>query len=259
MTAPAPTTPDADRITTFEHGGAQLVVAERGAGSRTFLLVHGIGMGRRVFGDIIDHLTPHGRVIAVDLPGYGAAEEPDRTPTMERLADLLAAYLRSHDRPEGQTVVIGHSMGTQVVTELAARHPGLADRIVLVAPTVDIAARNGPAQLARLAHDLLIESPKVLLLGAREYLRAGPHLRRKTRAMLVHRPELAYPRVNVPALVIRGENDVVCPPAWCRRVATALRTQVVEIPGHGHETMIRDAAPAARAILADLGIQPVVT
>ncbi|MDL5351516.1 alpha/beta hydrolase [Microbacterium sp. zg-YB36] len=255
----APTTPEEDRVTTFTHGGAQLVVAERGTGGRTFLLVHGIGMGRRVFGDLVEQLSPHGRVVAVDLPGYGAAEEPIRIPTIERLADLLAAYLAAEDRPDGDTIAIGHSMGSQVVAELAARHPGAVDRVVLIGPTVDPAARSALAQLGRLAHDLLVESPTVLLLGAREYVRAGPHLRRKMRAMLVHRPELVYPRVTVPGLVIRGELDVVCPPAWCRQVATALRAPLVEISGHGHETMIRDAAPAARAILADLGIQPVDT
>ncbi|MCR2799941.1 alpha/beta hydrolase [Microbacterium sp. zg-Y818] len=258
MEEPAPNEPDGT-VTVFTHDGAQLVVEATGAGARTFLLVHGIGMGRGAFGDLIEHLEPHGRVLALDLPGFGAAEEPPRVPSIERLADLVAAYLRQHEPAERELVAVGHSMGTQVVTELAVRHPALVDRIVLVAPTVDAAARGALPQLGRLALDLFIESPKVVFLGAREYVRAGPRLRRKTRAMLAHRPELSYPKVTVPALVIRGENDVVCPRAWCARVAAALRTRVVEIPGHGHETMIRDAAPAARAILAELGVQPVET
>ncbi|MCR2827263.1 alpha/beta fold hydrolase [Microbacterium sp. zg.Y909] len=258
MEEPAPNEPDGT-VTVFTHDGAQLVVEATGVGARTFLLVHGIGMGRGAFGDLIEHLEPHGRVLALDLPGFGAAEEPPRVPSIERLADLVAAYLRQHEPAERELVAVGHSMGTQVVTELAVRHPALVDRIVLVAPTVDAAARGALPQLGRLALDLFIESPKVVFLGAREYVRAGPRLRRKTRAMLTHRPELSYPKVTVPALVIRGENDVVCPRAWCARVAAALRTRVVEIPGHGHETMIRDAAPAARAILAELGVQPVET
>nr|WP_318244703.1 alpha/beta fold hydrolase [Microbacterium pullorum] len=258
MSEPEPMTNDAD-IVVFRHDGAELVVEATGSGPRTFLLVHGIGMGRRVFADLVQHLAPHGRVLAVDLPGYGAAAEPPRVPSIERLADLVAAYLHADDRTAGETVAIGHSMGTQVVAELAARHPGQVDRIVLVAPTVDPAARGALPQLGRLALDLVVESPKVLVLGAREYVRAGPHLRRKTRAMLTHRPELTYPRVAAPALVIRGSKDIVCPRAWCRRAATALGARLVEIPGHGHETMIRDAAPAAHAIIAHAGIQPVDT
>ena len=158
MSDPAPPAPE-PRVSTFRHDGAQLVVEETGDGTRTFLLVHGIGMGRRVFGELVAQLAPYGRVVAVDLPGYGDAAEPARIPTIERLADLLAAYLRAHDAP-GETIAIGHSMGTQVVTELASRHPGRVDRIVLVAPTVDPAARTALGQLARLGHDLLIESPR---------------------------------------------------------------------------------------------------
>ncbi|WP_344782906.1 hypothetical protein [Microbacterium kribbense] len=36
----------------FTHAGATIVVEEHGAGARTFLLVHGIGLGRGVFGEL---------------------------------------------------------------------------------------------------------------------------------------------------------------------------------------------------------------
>src|SRR5690606_34929841 len=102
-----------------------------------------------------------------------------------------------------------------------------------------------------LAQDLAIESPRVLALGAREYLRAGPNLRRKMRAMLVHRPEDTYPRVRVPALVLRGEHDRVVPEDWARRAAALLPdARFTQIEGHGHETMIRDAGPSAAEIVA---------
>lgn len=217
----------------------------------TFVLVHGIGMGRKVFGDLTRILTAHGRVIAIDQPGYGEAPEPPRTPTIERTADHVAALIR--DRGLEHAVLIGHSMGTQVVAEVAARHPYLAGPLVLVAPTVDPAARTAPRQLVRLAHDLLAESPKVFLLGAREYLRAGPHLRRKMHAMLVHRPENTYPRISARALVLRGADDPVSPRSWARRVADLIPDSAyTEIEDHGHETMIRDASPAAERIIAFL-------
>lgn len=242
-------TDDGD-MESFTASGMTLIAEARGAedADLTLVLVHGIGMGRKVFADLARRLAPHGRVIAIDQPGYGEAPEPPRTPTMERTADLVAAYLRKIDR--GPVILLGHSMGTQVVTEVAVRHPDAVSRLVLVAPTVDRRHRRAVSQLVRLGIDLVGESPKVLLLGAREYLRAGPHLRRKMAAMLRHRPEDAYPRVTAPALVLRGERDRVAPPSWCAEAVAALpdaRSQ--EIAGHGHETLIRDAGPAARAIL----------
>lgn len=239
------------RLERFAHAGATLVAERRGHGPRVYVLIHGIGMGRSVFADLERHLAD-GEVVAFDLPGYGDAPEPSRVLTMERTADLVAAYL--HARVGAPAVVIGHSMGAQVALEVAVRHPGVAERIVLVGPTVDPSARSAPRQLWRLLRDIAIESPKVIARGAREYLRAGPHLRGKFRAMLAHRPEEVLPRVGVPVLVLRGENDIVAPEPWCRRVAdTVPDGRLVEVPGHGHETLIRDAAPAARVIRAFAG------
>ena len=244
------------RVSTFAHDGAQIVVEEHGVGSRTFVLLHGIGMGRSVFADLVDALGDDAHTMAIDLPGYGEAAEPPRTPTIERLADIVGAVLR--DRPRSDVTVVGHSMGTQVAVELAARHPRLVDRVVLVGPTVDVEARTASRQLLRLAQDLAIESPTVIVRGGREYLRAGPNLRLKMRAMISHRPEKTYPRVSVPALVLRGSQDHVSPRRWARTVADLLPDgRFTEIEGHGHETMIRDARPAAAEILAFVEETPV--
>ncbi|MCP2636203.1 alpha/beta hydrolase [Microbacterium sp. HD4P20] len=234
-------------VQSFTHAGATLIAERRGAGDPVFVLLHGIGMGRSVFAALADHLDD-GEVLALDLPGYGEAPEPPRVLTMERNADLVAQFLRARvGRP---AVLVGHSMGAQIVVEIAARHPEVVDRIVLIGPTVDPSARTAPQQLWRLLRDIAVESPRVIAIGAREYVRAGPHLRAKFRAMLVHRPERTFPRVTAPALVLRGENDIVAPPEWCRSVVAALPDgRLVEVPGHGHETMIRDAATSAREIL----------
>lgn len=239
-----------DRVSSFTHRGAEVVYEEHGSGTRTFVLLHGIGMGRSVFSDLIAQFDDI-HVIAVDLPGYGESPEPPRTPTIERMADIVAALLR--ERARGDVTIIGHSMGTQVAVEIAVRHPELVDRLVLLGPTVDARHRTAAGQLLRLAQDLAIESPSVIVRGGREYLRAGPNLRLKMRAMLTHRPERSYPRVGVPVLVARGENDTVSPREWCDDVVALLPdAQFAEIAGHGHETMIRDAAPATAEIRAFL-------
>ncbi|MDY0908698.1 alpha/beta hydrolase [Microbacterium sp. CFBP9034] len=231
----------------FTWAGATLIVQRQGAGSPAFVLIHGIGMGRSVFEDLAAHLDGAAEVVAIDLPGYGEAPEPRRVLTIERTADLVAAYLRAHvDSP---AVVIGHSMGAQVALEVGARHPATVAALVLVGPTVDPGARTAPRQLSRLLRDIAVESPRVIALGAREYVRAGPRLRGKFRAMLSHRPEDVLPLVSAPTLVLRGEDDIVAPREWCERIiATMPDARLAEVPGHGHETMIRDASAAAELI-----------
>ncbi|MFT4259704.1 alpha/beta fold hydrolase [Microbacterium sp.] len=235
---------DPASVVEFEHGGATLVAETFGTGT-TFLLLHGIGMGRSVYIDLVRRLD--GRVIAVDLPGFGEAPEPERTLTMERHADLIAAYLRHAH--EGPVIVIGHSMGSQIAAELAARHPSLVSGAVLAGPTVDSTARNLAVQASYLLRDLIGESPTVLWRGAREYLRGGPHLIRKMRATIVHEPEKTYPRIECPVLVLRGERDPMAPDKWCRKIVKAVGdAELAVIPDHGHGTLISDAALAAALI-----------
>ncbi|MGW8482541.1 alpha/beta fold hydrolase [Microbacterium sp. NPDC055903] len=232
-------------VVEFEHAGATLVAESFGVAGPTFLLLHGIGMGRSVYLDLVRRLN--GRVIAVDLPGFGEAPEPERTLTMERHADLVAAHLRHAG--EQKVVIIGHSMGSQIGAELAARHPSLVAGVVLAGPTVNSASRNIRAQATYLLRDLAGERPLVILRGAREYLRGGPHLLRKMRATIVHEPEKAYRRIDEPVLVLRGESDPLAPMSWCREIVDAIPGARLEvIPDHGHGTLISDAEPAARLI-----------
>ena len=218
-----------------------------GAGTRTFVLIHGIGMGRSVFADLTRHLVPHGQVVAIDLPGYGEAPEPPKTLTIERNADVVAALLVERAYPDV----------TLSATRWARRSPsrsrcGIPGSLTASCwpdrPSIPT-ARRAAAQLGRLARDIAVESPVVWARGARAYFRAGPNLRMKLRAMLAHRVEGSLPRVSVPALVLRGEDDIVAPHEWCEMVARLLPdASLAEIEDHGHETMIRDAAPAAALI-----------
>ena len=232
-------------VSAFTVGSATLIAERAGSGSEVFLLLHGLGMGRSVFVELARRLD--GTVVAVDLPGFGAAPEPDVPLTMPQHADLVAAHLAAEGLPA--VTVVGHSLGSQVAAELAVRHPGTVRADVLAAPTVDAGARRVARQALRFLHDTASIDPRVVLRGVREYLRAGPQLVRKIRATVAHRPEDLYPRIAAPTLVLRGSRDPVCPSVWTRAVAEALpRAELVEIPGCGHETMIRDAAPAASRI-----------
>ncbi|GAA4489830.1 alpha/beta hydrolase [Microbacterium panaciterrae] len=242
-------------VTAHTDGSATLIAERIGSGPEVFLLVHGLGMGRSVFADLARRLSseaddgavPGGTVLAVDLPGFGAAPEPDLPLTMAEHAALLASSLDAAGvRP---VTVIGHSMGSQIAAELATRYPDRVRAVVLAAPTVDAGARRVSRQILRFLRDTASVNPRVMIRGVRELLRAGPHLVRKVRATVNHDPEDLYPRISAPVLILRGEHDPVCPRIWCRTVADAIPgSEFAELTGSGHETMIRDAGPAASRI-----------
>jgi pimeloyl-ACP methyl ester carboxylesterase len=235
----------------FEQAGRTMVYTRSGAATGTsFVLVHGIGMGHRVFTDVAEELGKAGPVFAVDLPGFGDSPEPADALDMQASGDFLASFVAS--LPVHDPVLVGHSMGTEVVVEALVRHPELAHRAVLIAPTVNPAERTARLQATRMMQDMAGESPKVFAVGMTHYVKAGPRwYLRKLSQMLDHRVEDVLPQLRARTLVLRGENDRVCPRDWVRRVADLIPDATLrEIPDRGHEAMIRSPQPVASLILA---------
>lgn len=225
----------------------------RREGAPIVLLVHGIGMGHQYFGLLREALSDALDVVTLDLPGFGASTEPAESLPMPELADLVADALRAII---GEPVVaLGHSMGTQVVAELAARHPDLVERVVLIAPTVNPRERSGWMQAWRLLQDLSNDPPIVAIVGARLYAKTGARwYLRKLRAMLEHDLRDVLPRVLQPTLVIRGEADRVVPAAWASEVRALLPRGELRIArGKGHEAMVTGAEPVARMVMEFAG------
>lgn len=228
---------------------APLALTEEAPGRPVFLLVHGLGLGRAAFDELAPLLAAHGRVIRVDLPGFGAAPEPPRVGSIGDSAQLVLALL--DDLGVHKAVLVGHSMGTQVVVAASLLRPALANALVLIAPVVDPAATSTAVLFRRMMRDLYNESPKVMATGFWLYSRAGiSQYVRKLRVMLAYNTPLALPRVSAPVLIVRGENDAVAPRTWCTDAAALARDgRLIEIPGRGHETFLNDPAPVAAAII----------
>lgn len=234
----------------YRSGKTTMVFTDmRGQGPETFVMLHGIGMGRIVFEAVDEILSSAGRVLAVDLPGFGDSPEPGSEATIEETAEVIATFIR--DEASGPVVLVGHSMGTQIAAEVAHRYPEFVRALVLIAPTVNRHERTVPKQAMRLLQDLAGEEPKVLLLGFWEYLKTSPiWFLRKLRFMLAHRLETITANIATPTLVLHGETDRVCPRGWAGEIADSLPdSEIAEIQGRGHEAIIKSPEPVASMIL----------
>jgi len=223
----------------FRSGEHVVVIRESGVSSGPdYVLVHGLGMAHEYWDALADVLQPTGTVYALDLPGFGDSPEPRRPLSMVESGDLIAALLVAEaiDRP----VLIGHSTGAQVVSETAARHPELVDRLVLIGPTVNPRERTITKQMLRFLQDIAIISPKVLAIGLARYAEAGPRwYLANLRPMIEHRLERTLPQIAAETLVIRGESDRVVPRYWAEEIAALLpHGRYAEVPGRGHDTMV---------------------
>lgn len=240
----------------FEHGELTVMVRQYGQAvpgrpRRAFLLVHGIGASSRYFARLSRELAPHGIVYAVDLPGFGSAPTPDAPLGISDLASLLRTFTAAWGIAD--PVLVGHSMGSQVVLEMAVQDPSLPASVVLLAPVVDPRAPTALAQALRLLRDVFTEPPSANWIVAVDYLRCGP--RRYLAAlpsMLLYRIEERAPRLRAPTLVVRGARDPVTPAEWADRMAGVIPgAGRLDVPGASHVVQ-HSAAPVAAAIVSHL-------
>jgi pimeloyl-ACP methyl ester carboxylesterase len=97
---------------------------------RTVVFVHGAGLDHSWWGLQSRYFGYHGfNVLAVDLPGHGRSAGPPLA-TVGEMADWIFALLKS--LKVEKTAVVGHSMGSLVALEFAARRPECAEKIALI-------------------------------------------------------------------------------------------------------------------------------
>jgi pimeloyl-ACP methyl ester carboxylesterase len=231
---------------------ARVSTGRRPAHRPPVVLVHGLVISSRYMVPLARALAADFRVYAPDLPGFGESSKPGRPLSVAELAEALHAWMRAVDL--SRAVLVGNSFGCQIIAELAARHPGAADRLVLQGPTVDADARSLPVQVWRTLRNGRMEPPALGRISAIDYAKAG--LRRAVRtmrAMMRDRIEDKLPRVRVPTLVVRGNRDPVVPQAWAERVARSLPDgRLVVVEGGTHTLNYADPDRLAAVVRAFL-------
>jgi pimeloyl-ACP methyl ester carboxylesterase len=228
---------------TLTVGGLEVVVLDSAdvepTDGVTFILVHGLGVSSLYFRDLAGALAERARVVAVDLPGFGHADRPDDALRVGSFARVLGAVLEllGPERP----VLVGHSMGVQVVVEALARQPGLAERAILLGPVVRPADRRALRLVRRFMQSAAHETFSSAWLSVIAWLRCGPRWFVEIfPAMLNYPLEDRIADVAVPTMLLAGEHDLMAPRAWLEDLAarTAGPATVEVVSGAAHQVMV---------------------
>lgn len=256
-------------------GGLLWHVEEMGQGPAA-LLIHGTGASAHSWAGLMPMLAARHRVLAPDLPGMGRTSMPGARDGLglPGMARALGEALRALDaRPR---LVVGHSAGAAIAIRMAL--DGLLRPDVIVAVNGAILPLGGWAgqafgPLARLMVGLpgvsslmawrardpeavrrLLEDTGSRLSPAQvdAYARLfrEPRHVEATLAMMANwdLPALArdLPRLDVPLLLLAGQQDRTIRPTQARRVQAVLpAARVVMLPGLGHLAHEEDPAAVA--------------
>lgn len=254
--------------------GAEFAYQDAGPhGGETIIVLHGgrgIGDHRSDF-KAFSPLADHRRLIAYDMRGCG---QSSLTPpySFEGFADDLEA-IRRHFCGDGRIILIGGSFGGMIALTYAVRHPQGLSHLVLrgTAPShhheaeaiANFQARLGKAPSASLRmvekifSDAVVDDIELrliwLALQPLYFERFDPdqaleltrqmHLHAETHNALFK--EKSYDLrdrlvdIEVPALVVVGAEDWICPPSQSRLIAERMpRAELFEVQGANHAVHI---------------------
>lgn len=237
------------------------------------LFVHGFPLSGALWKPIAGRLEGW-RCVIPDLRGHGRSA-PTPTATVEQFSDDLVALLDTigERRP---VVLCGLSMGGVVAFDFFRRHRARLRALVLVDCRANADTSEGRQQREELAQAVLRDGSRVAADSMIDKLlapQASATLRTEWHAImaattpvgvaaaaraLAQRPDstITLGRIDVPTLLIFGQEDRITPPDLARQMFAAIPGARLElIPGAGHLPPVEQPdrfLQAIRTFLADL-------
>ena len=233
----------------------------------TIVWIHGFPLSSEVFAaqrsiEGVRHVMP-------DLPGFGnAPAESGGEPPHSKSIDDYARFIL--DQTAGDFYAAGLSMGGYIALALARLAPERLKGLILLdtRETPDTAeARKGRYDTIEKVREEGVEPVVESMLPKMLTANAPPEMRERVRQIMstssregviaalramAERPDSSplLPSINVPVLIIVGEEDSITPPVDAERMANALpKATLVKIPGAAHLANVEKAADVNAAIL----------
>ncbi len=251
-------------------GDVSLNVVERGTGT-PLLLVHGFPLDHSMWQGQLAELSKDYRVIAPELRGFGRSDVTPGTVTMPQFADDLSNLLDAMQIGE-PVVFCGLSMGGYIAWQFFARHRSRLAALIIADSRAVADIEKAAAGRKETADKVEKEGSKVVaeamlpkLFAAKNVENNSPFVAATKAVMLAsppagvaaalrgmaERPDFTgqLTKIDVPTLVLCGEEDAIAPPAEMQAIAAAIpAAKFVGIAGAGHMAPLEQPAAVNAAI-----------
>jgi pimeloyl-ACP methyl ester carboxylesterase len=235
-----------------------------GTGGRDFdpalpaiVFLHGAGMDHSVWALLARAFASHSfGVLAPDLPGHGRSRGAALS-SIAALADWTAALIDAAGLRAAR--LVGHSMGSLVALDTAARHPAKVSALALIATAAPMRVSDDLLNAAKANEHAAIDmislwaegyraalggsqAPGLWMLGGAERLLEHSQpgvIFADLSACNAYQDALASAgKVAVPSIVIQGSRDLMTPLKAGKAVAGAIANcRLIRIDGAGHMLM----------------------
>lgn len=260
--------------------GLRIEYLEGGKGD-ALVLLHGFGANKDNWTRISKHLTPHFRVIAPDLPGFGeSSSDPDADYTILVQAERIRAFVRAmgiHSMHLG-----GNSMGGNIAGAYASRYPQDLKSLLLISPGG--VSSSEPSEMARrlkegkpnpliadsvegydrLLDFVFVKRPsipraikKVLIQEAIAHQPLNSRIFKQLRSSVdVPFLEVLLKGLPVPTLIVWGAEDRVLHVSGAKIIESVMpKARAAVMDSVGHLAMIEKPEETAALYLGFLGLK----
>jgi len=220
------------------------------------LCIHGLGGSSNNWTPVLAALSGF-KVIRPDLPGSARSSLLQHPLSIERYVAALDQLLTGLGVESAH--VMAHSLGTIVAQHFAVRHPDKVKSLALFGPLVAppeaarpnitaraTLARSGPVAMQEIADAIVKgatsketkeQQPAVLALVRESVMRQSPEGYAQSCEALATAQSAAIEQIDVPTLLVTGDQDGVAPPANVAAMAARIAgSRQVVLDGCGHWT-----------------------
>lgn len=229
------------------------------------VMIHGAMNDHTVWAAPARHFADAGRhVLAIDLPGHGHDGAPALA-SVEAMADWLLAMLDAQD--VGRVALVGHSMGSLIALEAAARAPGRVTHLALLGSTWPMKVSGALLKTAQEDEPAAIDM--VAKWSHTPDHPAVQHSRALMQAVAERNPDrllhndlatckayangaTAAAAIACPVLFLSGARDMMTPPDGGQLLQALPGARVVSVDA-GHQMMAEQPEAVTAALAEFLG------
>ncbi|MFD2514104.1 alpha/beta fold hydrolase [Pontibacter locisalis] len=250
--------------------GQSVAYVDEGKGKETIVFIHGLGSYLPAWEKNISELKSNYRTIALDLPGYGKSSKENVQVSMEGYAKTVLELM---DKLEiKKATLAGHSMGGQIAITAALQAPERVKSLILAAPagletfteqqkqlfkmtvTPESIQASTPEQVAANYKSNFYIMPadaqhmvdeRLQMMKSEQFDDYSKAVAGSVAAMVNEPVYEKLPQLNVPTLIVFGEQDALIPNKYLNPTLTTKNvaavgkeriqnSQVILIPEAGH-------------------------